>query len=274
MTLNPVFVNELRQSLFRRKPVRATAIWAVVTAVMAYITQIMPANLALIWIPMIGLPLIVPAFSSGAFAKEYEQQTWQDLYLTRLSNAQVVLGKFGVALLMVMLAILSFMPAIALVQGNFTPGWWMIGLTVRLVLSASLYILLGMVCSRYSTNRRTALGWTYFAFFLYAAMNYIVWSEGGALVENMEMQETGGGSVRYQDNPMAPGFMQGIHLIFCSVVGTGCLTLLWVSMSEQRGYKSSKSIADRAWQPVGHRSRTHSAREVGEEALREEVRPA
>ena len=263
MILNPVFVNELRQSLFRRKPVRATLIWAIVTLVMAYITQIVPPSLALTWIPMIGLPLIVPAFSSGAFAKEYEQQTWQDIYLTRLTNAQVVTGKFAVALLMVMLAILSFLPAILLVMGEhgqlwgLMPGWAMVGLIFKLFVSASLYILLGMVCSRYSTNRRTALAWTYFAFFLYAVMNYFVWSQGGALVENMEMQETNGASGRYQDNPLGSGFMEGIHFIFCTVVGIGCMVLLWVSMSEQRGYKSSKEMADRAWQPVGRRANTH-----------------
>lgn len=263
MTLNPVFVNELRQSPLRRRPLQALAIWAGATMFLMWLSQFARGvPYALSWLPMFALPIIVPSFAAGTFAKEYEQQTWQDLYLTRLSNAQVVLGKFCASALLVWLVALSFVPPtwfLLAQQGKleglhrigmdwwFVTAWWMIVLAFKLLLSGSLYVLLAMVCSRYSNNRRTALVWCYIALFLYALLGMIVWSSIGMQAYHSEMILNGGPG-NSLDDALAPSFMQGVHLIFCSVVGVGSLVLLWVSLSEQRGYKDSEE-PKRAWQP-------------------------
>src|SRR5579859_3908974 len=132
MDLNPVFVNELRQSPLRRKPLQGFLLWAGLTGVLMWLSQFSPGGYAPAVVPLVALPLIVPAFAAGTFAKEYEQQTWQDLYLTRLSNFQVVIGKFGAALLLSMIMMLCFVPAMILMQINehaymiFKPGLWMV----------------------------------------------------------------------------------------------------------------------------------------------------
>lgn len=263
MNLNPVFVNEMRQSIFRRKPIMAVMVWVLAVILLQWIAQaVISGPYALSWTPILVLPLIAPLFTAGAFAKEYEQQTWQDLYLTRLSNAQVVLGKFCASALLVWLVALSFVPPtwfLLAQQGKleglhrigmdwwFVTAWWMIVLAFKLLLSGSLYVLLAMVCSRYSNNRRTALVWCYIALFLYALLGMIVWSSIGMQAYHSEMILNGGPG-NSLDDALAPSFMQGVHLIFCSVVGVGSLVLLWVSLSEQRGYKDSEE-PKRAWQP-------------------------
>jgi hypothetical protein len=260
MTVNPVFINELRQSFLRRKPLQSVFIWVGLTGLLIWLTQFAPPNNRVTLLPLFALPLVVPAFAAGSFAKEYEQQTWQDLYLTRLTNLQVVLGKFGAALLLSMVMMLCFVPAMILLEINhhnyltFEPGWWMVILLCKLLMSASHYVMLAMTCSRYSPNRRTAMVWCYVALSLYAMMGYMIWNIVGYQAEvNTAILNAGGGTASI-DELAAPGFMGGIHLLFCSVVGLGTMVLLWVSLSEQRGYKVGAGEEDkRAWQPTARR---------------------
>ena len=268
MSVNPVFINEMRQSFFRRKPLRAFFIWVALTASLIWLAQFIPAQYPLSGLALFALPLIVPAFAAGSFAKEYEQQTWQDLYLTRLTNLQVVLGKFSAALLLSMAVMLSLVPAMVLMQLNehsnmtFTPGWWMVAMLFKLLLSAGLYVMLAMTCSRYSPNRRTAMVWCYVALALYAIVGFIIWREVGQEVDHNDAflrsayntnayNDGAEAPVQSMDEMIAPGFMGGIHLLFCSVIGLGTMTLLWVSLSEQRGYRNRTGDEDkRAWQPI------------------------
>jgi ABC-type transport system involved in multi-copper enzyme maturation permease subunit len=269
MTVNPVFVNELRQSLFRRKPVLAIAIWASITGFLMYLTQFITARQSpIFWLllPSFLLPFIVPAFAAGAFAKEYEQQTWQDLYLSRLSNFQVVTGKFFAALVQIMLMALATLPALmmALVQTGadwaYLPGLWTSVLLLKLLFSASLYILVAMVCSRYSADRRTALVWSYVGLFLYGLFGLFLWNTVGreaTLFSRYPAYSSDLYTATFSQaiQLMAPSFMEQMHLIFCTVIGIGSMVLLWVSLSEQRGYKRGETGpgAQRAWQPIAHR---------------------
>jgi ABC-type transport system involved in multi-copper enzyme maturation permease subunit len=265
MNLNPVFINELRQSIFRRKPLLGIALWGAVSAFLLWLSQFTGSMSQMVTLlPILILPIIVPAISAGVFAKEYEQQTWQDLYLTRLTNFQVVSGKFCASLLLSWLITLSFVPAIQLTmmqQGQYwavVPGWWMVVLAFKLLLSAALYVLVVMVCSRYSSTRRTALVWSYISLFLYALFNWFLWTSVGEMMSRSEFDNVSP-LVRTQvvTDPMGPGFMQGMHLIFCTVIGSGSLLLLWVSLSEQRGYKGGKDgEARRSWQPIATNRRT------------------
>src|SRR5450432_698219 len=114
MVVNPVFVNELRQSAFRRQGILVAVALLVAGALFAMLAQVDSLRNIVVYAPVVLLPLIVPAIASGAFAKEYEQQTWLDLYLTRLTNAQVVWGKFGAYFVQIAVSLLAFMPSIVL----------------------------------------------------------------------------------------------------------------------------------------------------------------
>src|SRR4051812_33810378 len=121
MTINPVFVNELRQSVFRRRGAQVTAGLALFSVLIAALGGTDSLRNIVVYAPLVFLPLIVPAIASGAFAKEYEQQTWMDLYLTSLTNAQLVWGKFGAYLLQVSVALLTLTPAlILLLLGDYS----------------------------------------------------------------------------------------------------------------------------------------------------------
>src|ERR1043165_7309921 len=109
MIANPVFGNELRKSLVRRKPLHCLAIWAGVMAALTYIAVSLPNVNAGIYVqfPQIMLPIIAPSFAAGAFAKEHEQRTWQDLMLTNLTTRELLMGKFFAAYLPIVALLLS-----------------------------------------------------------------------------------------------------------------------------------------------------------------------
>jgi ABC-type transport system involved in multi-copper enzyme maturation permease subunit len=258
--LNPVFINEMRQSPFRRKPALTIVLWGVAAFFLMWMAHSIEAPTSMFWIPILALPFLVPSFAAGAFAKEYEQQTWQDLFLTNLTNFQVVMGKFWAAMLQTALPLLALVPALGLILaraltqpvqgtgGSFSPGdevvsmgydglpmiaLFMILFAVKLVFLSGLYVLIGMVCSRYSTSRRGALIWNYVVMFGFTFLGSMVWQ----LASN-GYNSTVVNAGHMMDSRFLPvGFMEGPHLLFCSVAGLGSCFLLWISLSEQRGYQ-------------------------------------
>lgn len=278
MTVNPVFINELRQCAFRKHTRIIIATWIIIALVSCFLAQFGLSASLVIYAPIVLLPLLVPAIAAGAFAKEYEQQTWLDLTLTCLTNAQVVYGKFLAYLLQVSVALMALIPCLLFIllseyshrmsdlTASTMPLEWQLAavgttvmMTAKLLLSACLYILLVMVCSRYSANRRTAIIWSYAAIALYSMLGWLTWTLVGSLAYNNELRDQmqdSSGQFMPIELPL-PGFMESFHLIFCGVVGVGSIVLLWVSLSEQRGYRAS-SVDDavtRAWQPIANRPR-------------------
>ena len=275
MTVNPVFVNEMRQSAFRRRGAVAVAILVLAAMLLCSIAQVESLRNLVVYAPLVLLPLLIPAIASGAFAKEYEQQTWMDLYLTRLTNAQVVWGKFGAYLVQVAVALFVFAPSLLLIllgdyshrlsdlrfdivplQCQLYALWTTACFMVKLVVSSCLYIFLAMICSRYSPNRRTALTWSYIAIGLYSGLGLLVWTMLGSLDYQILHTELVGETLESTGFVPAelavPGFMESFHLVFCGIVGVGAFVLLWVSLSEQRGYKRGADSGGltRAWQPI------------------------
>lgn len=127
------------------------------------------------------MPLVVPAYAAGAFAKEHEQRTWQDVILTRLSAFEILSGKFFACLLPTLTTIIVLFPPFALmlimqnIHWAMEPGPWMLIVGFKLLVSAAFYIAVVMVCSYHSANTRTALVIGYIALGLYAAFNYALW---------------------------------------------------------------------------------------------------
>src|SRR5690242_12143133 len=111
LTANPVFVNELRQSFVRRRGMHVVVALILAAFFFTLFTQLEGLRNTVVYAPLVLIPLIVPAIGSGAFAKEYEQQTWMDLYLTGLTNAQLVWGKFSAYLVQVVVALVACVPA-------------------------------------------------------------------------------------------------------------------------------------------------------------------
>ncbi|MCW3099484.1 MAG: hypothetical protein JWL77_5102 [Chthonomonadaceae bacterium] len=254
MELNPVFINELRQSPFRRRPSQTILLWGAAAFFLMWMAHSLDAPTPMFWIPILALPFLVPSFAAGAFAKEYEQQTWQDLFLTNLTNFQVVMGKFWAAMLQTAFPLLALVPALGLIfsraaahqplqVGNEALNlsydslpsivFFMLLFAAKLVLLSGLYVLIGMVCSRYSSNRRGALIWNYVVMFAFTLLGSMVWQLYANGYNSMDVNTR-----RMMDGSFLPlGFMEGPHLLFCAVAGGGSCFLLWVSLSEQRGYQ-------------------------------------
>jgi len=270
--LNPVFINELRQSPFRRRPAQSIILWGAGAFFLMWTAHSLDAPTQMFWIPILALPFLVPSFAAGAFAKEYEQQTWQDLFLTNLTNFQVVMGKFWAAMLQTAFPLLALVPALGLIfaraverqsvpVGNdllsasydSLPSivFFMVLFAVKLVFLAGLYVLIGMVCSRYSVSRRGALIWNYVVMFAFTLLGSMVWQLYANGYNSVAMN-----SSRMLTGSFLPfGFMEGPHLLFCAVAGGGSCFLLWVSLSEQRGYQERQDGAvGKGWKSAAQRA--------------------
>ena len=268
---NPVFINELRQSAFRHHLKITFTVWILIALFFGYLASYTILAGFLVWIPAGLSPLIIPALSAGAFSKEYEQQTWQDLYLTSLTNAQVVFGKFFAYLFQSVIFLTAFLPMyffmylqayrseMSGLQEVMIPIWMQLKMAFltallmsKLILSAVLYILLVMVCSRYSPNRRVSLIWSYIALAAYTAWGWLIFMFLGSLDGHEQLLSAIQEGLGRRPELLMRTFMNGIHLIFCSTVGIGSLILIWVSLSEQRGYKNGDDDGGvtRSWQPI------------------------
>lgn len=245
MVANPVFENELRKSLVRRKPVHCFAIWAGVMAALIYIAASLPnVNAGLfVQFPHIMLPLIAPAFAAGAFAKEHEQRTWQDLMLTKLTTRQLLVGKFFASYLPLLALLFSLsLPVLVGLIETAAPkpiyGYYeyqtyfsvssedvipaFIGLFLKCLLQAAFYVSLAMVCSHYCSKARTALAVSYVSLALYSALAYSV-------VTSIESPLHGFTGIRSPSNS-ALGAGEIMHLLTCGILTAGAWVLLSVGL--------------------------------------------
>lgn len=189
MAVNPVLINDLRRSLFRRKPVHAVALVALAILVLTLgVDGVLPGTsffmsdrLPLWRFIDLLLPVVTPAFASGAFAKEYEQRTWQDILLTRLTAREILRGKFFACLLPTMVTIIVMFPPFAMlmilqnIQWAQEPGLWILVVLLKFVVSATFYVSLVLVCSYHSSNARASLVLGYVILAVYGLLNYALW---------------------------------------------------------------------------------------------------
>jgi ABC-type transport system involved in multi-copper enzyme maturation permease subunit len=188
--VNAVLVNDLRKSLFRRKPVAAVALMAVAILILTFaVAGFLPVGSAWqlrqmpIWYFLdMALPLVAPAFAAGAFAKEHEQSTWQDVILTRLTAREILSGKFFACLIPTLAVLIVLFPPFAMmlilqnVDWAMEPGPWMLIVGLKFLVSATFYLALVMVCSYHSTRTRTALVVGYVLLGVYVLLNYMLWN--------------------------------------------------------------------------------------------------
>ena len=186
---NPVLVNDLRRSWFRRRPVHAVALMAILILVL---TLFMPLAFSMLFgwstytaplwrFPDVALPVIAPAFAAGSFAKEHELRTWPDILLTRLSAGQIVAGKFFSSFIPTVAMIVVLFPPFALililsnVQWAQEPGFWMVAIALRFLVASIFYLAVSLVCSYHSSNARASLVVGYVVLALYGVISYAAW---------------------------------------------------------------------------------------------------
>src|SRR5205085_6744943 len=108
--------------------------------------------------PDLLLPFLAPMFAASAFAKEHEQRTWQDVLLTRLSGGEILRGKFFACFVPTLAALIVLMPALGLlliIQGTewaMEPGGWMLLWGMKLAITTTFFVLMGLVVSYHSPN--------------------------------------------------------------------------------------------------------------------------
>lgn len=220
MIANPVLLNDLRKSLFRRKPVHVVAYMAMAIVGLTYGIVIgLPFNLLSqyrhvpLWnIPDLLLPVVVPAFAAGSFAKEYEQRTWEDVLLTRLGSWEILRGKFLSSLLPTLTTIIVLFPPFAMllilqnVRWALDFGPWILIVIIKFLISAFFYIALVMLCSYYGKSGRTSLVSSYVVLAGYVLANYVVWILAiNALAGDPDTTSNFGS---YYANPMTRGFRE------------------------------------------------------------------
>lgn len=258
MLSNPVFGNEMRKSLFRRKPVLCWGMWGGGVAIVVWIVNVLPSvNPGLFErFPHIMLPLVAPAFAAGAFAREREQRTWQDLMLTPLTTRQLLFGKFFAAYLPVLAVLFTFLPAVILGYVNsissesarvfapqttyYTPySVWrqpsggvnyagLVGsMALRCILHAAFYVSVALVCSHYCGKVRVALAVCYVSLGIYAILLLLTF---GSLEPSYGY--TGLlGSVGRSDFVL--NAIEQMHLWTCLVITIGSWVLLSVGLRVQ-----------------------------------------
>jgi ABC-type transport system involved in multi-copper enzyme maturation permease subunit len=259
--VNAVLVNDLRKSLFRRRPVAAVALMAAAILILTFaVAGYMPVGSTWqlhqmpIWYFLdMALPLVAPAFAAGAFAKEHEQSTWQDVILTRLTAREILSGKFFACLIPTLAVLIVLFPPFAMmlilqnVNWAMEPGPWMLIVGLKFLISATFYLALVMVCSYHSARTRTALVVGYALLGVYIILNYLCWNY--ILLPYFllpGLMDTNGASIvtgAYHDlsiETSAPfstsaqafqlGTLDWMHLIQSAVLGIGLLTYLAVRL--------------------------------------------
>ena len=196
MTMNPVFVNDMRRNWFRRRPIHATAAMSVLililTVGMPILAEIIRmvsggflsnANSIPLWrYPELALPVIVPAFTAGAFAREREQRTWFEILLTPLKPGEILQGKFFAALIPTLATIIVLIPPMLMgmimsgTNWGMDAGPWMLIVGFKILANAVFYVSLVLFSSYFCSNARISLVVSYVVLTAYGMINYFVWT--------------------------------------------------------------------------------------------------
>ena len=115
--------------------------------------------------------VIAPALTAGAVSTEREQQTLDLLLLTRLSNANILLGKLISSLSFVVMVLLCVLPvaAISFLLGGVDPAQFIWSLAIILT-TVILFGVIGLYCSTRYQKTVTAVAVAYCACVIWLAL--------------------------------------------------------------------------------------------------------
>ena len=170
---NPVLEREIRGRLrLRRKGGLPANLWIAralgLVVLYYYLRGLLALGLATrqdardLWPLLVNgaLALIVllsPALSATAITQEREQQTWETLTTTRLTGAEVLLGKWLGRQLIPWLLVLVLLPYMAVCAGSAQFGFLMLPAVVGfLLVTTACYSALGLLCSFQARRTMTA----------------------------------------------------------------------------------------------------------------------
>ena len=101
--------------------------------------------------------LLAPALTATAITQEREQQTWEILATTRLSGADILLGKWLGRQMIPGLLLLILLPYMAVCAVRAQFGWLMLPAMLGfLIITSACYSALGLLCSFQAKRTMTA----------------------------------------------------------------------------------------------------------------------
>ena len=101
--------------------------------------------------------LLAPALAATAISSEREQQTWEILGTTRLSGAEILLGKWLGRQLIPWLMLVILLPFMAVCAARAGLGWRMLPSVLGfLLVTIACYSALGLLCSFQAKRTMTA----------------------------------------------------------------------------------------------------------------------
>ncbi len=170
---NPVLEREVRGRLrLRPKGRKAANIWVArllgVVVVYYYARGLLgiwggtPQDARELWpllvYGVLGLiVLLAPALAATAISTEREQQTWEILATTRLTGAEVLLGKWLGRQIIPWLLLVILLPYMAVCTAHAQLGWWMLPVILCFFLvTTACYSALGLLCSFQAKRTMTA----------------------------------------------------------------------------------------------------------------------
>jgi ABC-type transport system involved in multi-copper enzyme maturation permease subunit len=195
---NPLLQRELRGKFrMRAVPSYVLAVEALLALAVAYFyvraifwAIFEPDSRSVIWwviafTALFILMVAVPVMGAGAFTRERESGTFESLFLSVLSNREVVIAKIGAPLLSCVLFSTPLLPLLLLCirTVNYQPNWGANGISISqaigtvLVLTASAFSCgsFGMLISWYCKRTSAAIGWTLGGLFTILAVLPLLW---------------------------------------------------------------------------------------------------
>ncbi|MBI3928316.1 MAG: ABC transporter permease [Armatimonadetes bacterium] len=127
----------------------------------------------LFWIQLVMILMIAPSLTCGSVTGEKERQSLDMMMASRLTPAEIVLGKLGFAVAFMVLVLFSSLPLTAVVfflggvsPGELTRSYLELAVAVLLSAQLGLYFSTREARSSYATNQ--AYGAIFLCFFLFA----------------------------------------------------------------------------------------------------------
>ena len=120
------------------------------------------------WLQLLVIVMLGPAMVAGTIANERERRTIEYLFASRLSNAEIVLGKLAAKLLHVVYLVLTGVPILALMMllGGIAPEA-ILALTVITLSTVLTVCTLSIAVSVWSPKARDAVTRTYLVIFAF-----------------------------------------------------------------------------------------------------------
>jgi ABC-type transport system involved in multi-copper enzyme maturation permease subunit len=171
--------------------------------------------------------LITPLYAAGAIAEEKERRTLEFLFVTDLSNREIILGILGARLGKLLLLVLTGLPFLSLLEflGGVDPNLVLAGFVATVMLMLSL----GSMSILVSVHSPTALSATVSAYLLtlLVACSLVLPFYGGALAA-IELTDSG---VGFAASNVA---LLVVVFTFCAVHGLIAILCSWSAITEVR----------------------------------------